>query len=222
MSDGSGAQGAGDGAGTGAVAPATVFDDASPELSRTYADALLNAAEKTGVVDSVLDELEAVRADVFARFPAFAAMMSSPIRTEAEKDRILAQTFDGRALPMVTQFLRVLNRHGRMNLLGPVTRAARAEWDRRQNRKVVTVRSAVPLAGDQADSLCEALARSLGATPVLKLEVDPDLIGGLVVQVGDDVYDASVRCRLGQLRQRLLEGKTHEIQSRRDHFSHSE
>ena len=52
-------------------------------------------------------------------------------------------------------------------------------------------------------------------------EVDPALIGGLVVQVGDDVYDASVRNRLAQLRQRLIEGKTHEIQSRRDQFSHS-
>jgi F-type H+-transporting ATPase subunit delta len=62
----------------------------------------------------------------------------------------------------------------------------------------------------------------LGATAILKLEVDPSLIGGLIVQVGDDVFDASIRNRLEQLRQRLIEGKTHEIQSRRDHFSHSE
>src|SRR2546430_2054695 len=60
----------------------------------------------------------------------------------------------------------------------------------------------------------------LGATPVVRLVVDPSLIGGLVVQVGDHVYDASVRNRLEQLRQRLIEGKTHEIQSRRDHFSY--
>jgi F-type H+-transporting ATPase subunit delta len=76
------------------------------------------------------------------------------------------------------------------------------------------------LAGDLADALRDTLARTLAATPVLKLEVDPSLIGGLVVQVGDDVYDASVRSRLEQLRNRLLEGKTHEIQSRRDHFSY--
>ena len=59
------------------------------------------------------------------------------------------------------------------------------------------------------------------ATPVITLEVDPSLIGGLVVQVGDEVYDASVRTRLEQLRGRLIERKTHEIQSRRDHFSYS-
>ncbi len=59
------------------------------------------------------------------------------------------------------------------------------------------------------------------ATPVITLEVDPALIGGLVVQVGDAVYDASVRNRLERLRGRLIERKTHEIQSRRDHFSYS-
>ena len=60
-----------------------------------------------------------------------------------------------------------------------------------------------------------------GATPILYVSTDPDLIGGLVVQVGDHRYDASVKSRLAQLRQRLIEGKMHEIQSRRDQFSHS-
>ena len=148
--------------------------------------------------------------------------MGSPVRTAADKDRLIAQAFEGRTLPTTVHFLRVLNRHGRLELLGPSLRAARATWDRRQNRRKVTVRSAVPLTGDQADALKERLAKTVGGTPVLKLEVDPALIGGLVVQVGDDVYDASVRNRLEQLRQRLIEGKTHEIQSRRDHFRHPE
>jgi F-type H+-transporting ATPase subunit delta len=198
----------------------TVLDDKAPKLSRTYADALLNAAEKSGEVDEVLDELDAIAKDVFGQFPVFADMMRSPIRSVAEKDRMIVRIFEGRALPIVVRFLRVLNRHGRMELIGPVTRAARAAWDRRRNRQPVTVRSAVPLADDLTDALRDTLARTLAASPVLKLEVDPSLIGGLVVQVGDDVYDASVRSRLEQLRNRLLEGKTHEIQSRRDHFSY--
>ncbi len=55
---------------------------------------------------------------------------------------------------------------------------------------------------------------------MITLEVDPSLIGGLVIQVGDEVYDASVRNRLEQLRGRLIERKTHEIQSRRDQLTH--
>ncbi len=70
-------------------------------------------------------------------------------------------------------------------------------------------------------TLRDRLAALTGATPILLVSTDPDLIGGLVVQVGDHRYDASVKNRLAQLRQRLIEGKTHEIQSRRDQFSYS-
>jgi F-type H+-transporting ATPase subunit delta len=204
------------------AAPPTVFDETADELARTYADALLNVAENHGTVDEVLGELDAIRADVFERFPTFAALMGSPFRTAAEKDRLITRALEGRADPTVVKFLRVLNRHGRLGLLGPVGHAARTAWDRRQNRRPVTVRSAVPLTDGQVGALRDRLAAMLRATPVIRQEVDPSLIGGLVVQVGDDVYDASVRNRLGQLRQRLFEGKTHEIQSRRDHFSHPE
>ncbi len=73
-----------------------------------------------------------------------------------------------------------------------------------------------------ADALRDRLAAMTGSTPILHLTVDPSLLGGLVVQVGDHLYDSSVRQRLEQLRKRLIEGKRHEIQSRRDHFSYSE
>jgi F-type H+-transporting ATPase subunit delta len=52
----------------------------------------------------------------------------------------------------------------------------------------------------------------------VSISVDPSLIGGLIVQVGDDVYDASVRNQLEQLRRRLIEEKSHELQTRRDAF----
>jgi F-type H+-transporting ATPase subunit delta len=200
----------------------TVFDEKSSELARTYAEALLNATAKSGQTQAVLDELDAVRDFVLTKFPTFAVMMGSPVRTAADKDRIIVEAFEGRALPTSVHFLRVLNRRGRLEMLGRVLQSAHEVWDRRQNRRPVTVRSAVPLTDAQQAALRDRLASSLGATPVLTLEVDPGLIGGLVVQVGDDVYDASVRNRLEQLRHRLTEGKTHEIQSRRDHFSHSE
>jgi F-type H+-transporting ATPase subunit delta len=201
----------------------TVFDKTSVELSRTYGEALVGAAEAQGDVDAALGDLDAIVADVLRPNPKFAELLASPLLPPNEKDRILVQAFEGRALPVVVQFLRVLNRHGRLGLLAAVTRAARAIWDRRQNRRPVSVRSARPLDDTQRAQLSTRLMGLLGgATPVVHLSVDPSLIGGLVVQVGDDVYDASVRRRLEQLRQRLTEGKTHEIQSGRDRFRHPE
>jgi F-type H+-transporting ATPase subunit delta len=196
----------------------TVLEEVAPELTRNYADALLNASGDQ--VDAVVEELEAIRSDVLQAQPRFAAILASDSVSIDEKDRIVTEAFEGRALPTVVRFLRVLNRHGRLGLLSSVTQQARATLDRRQNRKPVTVRSATALDEGQQSALRDRLASMTHATPVITLVVDPSLIGGLVVQVGDEVYDASVRTRLEAIRGRLIERKTHEIQSRRDHFSY--
>jgi F-type H+-transporting ATPase subunit delta len=213
-------------ASSGAPAPApdvagTVFEDDQPEVSRSYAEALLGAAKHADQIESVLDELDELVADVLSPYPQFAAILASEALPAAEKDRILTSTLENRASPLVLRFLRVLNRHGRLGLIAPIARMARELMDRQQNRRRVLVRSAVPLTEDQRNALVERLGRMLAATPVPTYQIDPALIGGLVIQIGDDVYDASVRNRLGQLRNRLIEGKTHEIQSRRDQFSYS-
>jgi F-type H+-transporting ATPase subunit delta len=197
----------------------TVFEDDQPEATRSYAEALLGAAAKEGQVDAVLDELDAIASDVLGANPRFAAILGSPSTPAAEKDRILVDAFEGRALPTIVRFLRVLNRHGRLGLVGPIARAARAIWDRRQGRRAVAVRSAAPLDDAQQEALRDRLAAMLDATPVISLTVDPSLIGGLVVQVGDDVYDASVRNRLEQFRRHLVEGKLSEVRARSGQYT---
>jgi F-type H+-transporting ATPase subunit delta len=202
-----------------AATPKTVLDVESPELVRTYAEALVNAAQTEGTTEAVIQELEEFIDDLVAPDPRFAALLRAPGVPLHDKDRILVAALEGRALPTVLRFLRVLNRHGRLGLVEAIARRARSIWDERQDRVHVFVRSAFPLDDAQQAALRERLAQLTGATPILHVELDRSLIGGLVVQIGDHVYDASVRNRLQQLRRRLMEGKTHEIQSRRDHFS---
>ena len=191
------------------------------ELARPYALALVNAAEKEGGIEPVLDELDEIDSDVLKVFPRFASLLGSARVSSAHKDRILTDVFEKRVSSVVLRFLRVLNRHERLGLLRVVAREARTIWDQRNKRIPVQVRAAVSLDEKQLQTLRGRLAALTGATPVLSVSTDPGLIGGLVVQVGDHRYDASVKSRLEQLRQRLIEGKMHEIQSRRDQFSHS-
>jgi F-type H+-transporting ATPase subunit delta len=205
----------------GAVLPEDpVVTGASVEIARRYALALIEAAQSEDAVDSLLDELGEIQHDVLQAFPRFAHVFASARVSPSKKDRILVDVFGNRASSLVLRFLRVLNRHERLGLFDVVVREARSLWDRRNKRIPVQVRSAVRLGEDQLTILRERLARLTGATPILRVSIDPDLIGGLVVQVGDQRYDLSVKSRLAQLRQRLIEGKTHEIQSRRDQFSH--
>src|SRR4051794_29562325 len=89
----------------------TVYDEEVAHVARAYAEALVNAASKTGEVDSVIGELEEIEDDVLKPHPRFAALLASPSVAVAEKDRIIGDAFEGRALPTVVRFLRVLNDH---------------------------------------------------------------------------------------------------------------
>src|SRR4051812_24780745 len=98
----------------------TVLQDDLPEVTRSYAEALLGAAENSGQADAVLDDLDELIADVVNEHPGFAALLASPMLPETEKDRILTETFENRAHPLVVRFLRVLNRHGRLGQVVPI------------------------------------------------------------------------------------------------------
>ena len=65
----------------------------------------------------------------------------------------------------------------------------------------------------------QELRTAFGRDPLLETSIDPDLLGGLTVQVGDVLYDASIRTRLEQMRTQLIERSSHAIQSQRDRFS---
>jgi F-type H+-transporting ATPase subunit delta len=203
-----------------AHAQETVVADTTAEVARRYAEALVNAADREGAAEATLNELAEIQRDVLRAHPRFAQVLASGRITPARKDQMLLDVFEKRASSLVVRFLRVLNRHERLDILELVIRESSAIWDRRNRRVPVQVRAARPLEENQQKELEDRLARLTGATPVLQVSTDPDLIGGLVVQVGDNRYDASVKSRLAKLRQRLIEGKTHEIQSRRDQFSY--
>jgi F-type H+-transporting ATPase subunit delta len=194
--------------------PATVFDDEAAAGARAYAEAFLNAAEKDGQAEAALAELEEALADIFLDHPRFAELLVAGGLPEDQRDHLLTQIFEGRALPVVARFVRVLSRHGRLGLLGTIAQQARAMWDRRQNRRHVVVRSAAPLDEAQRDALRDRLGRMLAAEPVVRYEVDPTLLGGLVVQAGDEVYDASVRAQLERMRREIVRGRVHEVRDR--------
>jgi F-type H+-transporting ATPase subunit delta len=198
----------------------SLLADDQMELVSHYAEALVGAAVKENIPVETLDDLDAIENEILKPHPRFARVLASSQVSAAEKDRILVDLLGDRVSSLVLRFLRLLNRRGRLALASAVSREARRIWDRRHKRVPVFVRVAVPLDDGQQVRLRDQVAGMISATPVLHVTTDPSLIGGLVVQVGDQVFDASVSNRLEQLRERLIEGKTHEIQSRRDQFSH--
>lgn len=200
----------------------SVMEDPSAQaVARTYADAFLDAAQDHGG-ESALDELGSFVDDVLLKVPGLQEIFNSLVIGRDEKIRLIDHVIAPRASDLVTNFLRVLARHGRLELLPAILRESKIRNEIRHGRRRVQVISARPLDVRAEGRIRTRLAESLPFEPILETQVDPSLLGGIVIRVGDTVYDSSLAMRVKQLRERLEERSLHEIQSGRDRFGYPE
>jgi F-type H+-transporting ATPase subunit delta len=142
--------------------------------------------------------------------------------SEDDNDALLDRVFEGRAVPLVLNFLKVLANHGRLDCLRAVHQSMVEQNNQLRGRIAVQVATATPLDSSLKDKITERLAAMLGGEPQLELVTRPELIGGIVLQVGDTVYDGSVATQLTRAREQMIRRSIHEIQSGRDRFSNPE
>jgi F-type H+-transporting ATPase subunit delta len=197
-------------------------DVSARRIARVYATALLDTAQKEDQADAVLAELDSLVRDVFEQEPRLEVLLSGAAIGRHARQAMLQGIFAGRASPLFTNFVLVLNDHERLDLLRPILTAAIELNDERQRRLRMFVFSAVPLPNDIRQRLENGVRTFFHLEPVLIPQIDPALLGGLKVRIGDIQYDASVRNKLDNLRDRILARSSHEIQSRRDRFSTGE
>lgn len=197
----------------------TVLDATQQHLGKVYAQALLGAAEKAGNVESVLAEFQSLVEDVLQKLPHLDAVLQSPRIGHEEKVRLLDTAFQGRMSKELLNFLKVVTRHDRFAALRAMNRAAQTLYGERMGRVEVLVRTAEPLSPELYASIGDRLRQSLGREPVLRVEVDPELIGGVVVRVGDTVYDGSVARQLVRLREETAAKIAREIRHAGERFA---
>jgi F-type H+-transporting ATPase subunit delta len=205
--------------GNGAPLHPTVFDVGTQRVAKVYAEAILRAAEAQNQEDELYAELESLLNDVLPADPRLEAFLSSGAIGKHAKAEVIRTAFAGRASDLLINTLLVLNDHERLDLLRPIGAAYRQLRDQRAGRIRVVVRSAVPLPDDQRHRLLQQLRDTFHKEPLLETQVDQDLLGGMVVRVGDWLYDQSVRTQLETLRNQIIARSSYEIQSGRDRFS---
>ena len=202
--------------------PTHVLEDPSAKaVARVYASAYLDAAAAGNVADP-LEELTSFLEDVLDRNPEFAAIMVSPATSRDGKLQLIDRVVQPVASEFFTNFLKVLVHKDRLDLLPVIRSLCSSELERRSGKQRILVRSATPLSEEQLQKIKDRLQAALSIEPILTPEVDEELVGGLVVQVGDTIYDGSLRTRLQNLKLKLRERYLHEIQSGRDRFGYSE
>jgi F-type H+-transporting ATPase subunit delta len=188
-------------------------------IARTYAEALYRAAEEQGQVDAVYEQLVSLLDDLLPADRQDWLFFANPTIGREHKQSVIEKLFKGRASDLFYNFLQVLNQHERLELLRAIRVEFRKLRDERDRVLRVPVRTAVPLADDQRQRLEQGLHNYFQMNPVLEMTVDPDLLGGLIVRIGDMVYDSSVRTQVEKIRNDIIARSSHEIQSRRDRFS---
>ena len=168
---------------------------------RLYARALFEAAQESGRVEAVHRDLGAFAAAVEGS-PELAAFLSNPQVESAAKIGVLGELSDG-ADELVHNFLRLLAGKGRAGQIPGIRDEFQALVDRAQGRVAVELTTAYELSDDEAASIVSQIERASGRTVEATRKVDPDLVGGMILQAGSLRVDASVRGRLERLRHEL-------------------
>jgi len=168
-------------------------------LAGRYAAALFGLARDEQQIDAVTRSLDTLEAAI-AESTDFKALVSSPLIGRAEAGRAIRALVPALGLdPISAKFLGVLADNGRLGELGAVIKAVRKLAADNRGETTAEVTSAHPLNDDQVARLKSNLKARLGRDVAVEAKVDPELLGGLVVRLGSQMIDASIRTKLNNL-----------------------
>ncbi|HKC40028.1 MAG TPA: ATP synthase F1 subunit delta [Gemmatimonadales bacterium] len=169
-------------------------------VARNYAEALFAAGDTYG------DVLDAVAGAISAD-ERIAIVLESPRVSKAAKSQILEKALKGEAPQEFVRFLQAVIRRGRQGLLGEIAQEYQVLLDVKLNRVHAGVTLSDEADGRTQQSVVERLTKALGREVRAYFRTDPKILGGVVVRVGDRIFDGSVRRRLTALQRRMLTGE---------------
>ena len=175
------------------------------QIARPYAAALFDLAKSEGSLDAVESGLAEINklsgeSDDFRRF-----LRSPVINAEAKSGAIDAILAKANVNATVGNLIKVVARNGRLFALPAIIKAFQALAAKERGEISADVTSAAPLSSAQVKSLADTLKAKIGKTVTLTEHVDPSLIGGLVVKVGSQMIDSSLKTKLSAMKVAMKE-----------------
>ncbi len=204
------------------MAAAVAFDPQVQQIATVYARGFLQAASHElpdlKAVQSAVEELEVLTSQVFAKNSQLVDRLSASRGGMSEKIALLRKVLGGQVSGIVVRFLGVICQHGRFDLIAAVSAQVRILVNQSSGVVPVVITSAVELPADVEVRVTENLEAALGKKIELTKRVDPELLGGLQVRVGDTVFDGSVQGRLERVRRTAFERAAERIRAEVDRF----
>ena len=173
-------------------------------VGERYARALFIVTEKRKETPRALEDLKGLEG-VFRRGSKLSGYLASPEVRLAVKRESMRRALEGRALPIVAVFVDLLLRKKRLPLFADIVVEFEALVEKAQGVRRVQVVSAVALKKNEMERLEKALAKHLDAKIKVTTSVEPELLGGALVRIGDRVLDRSVRTLLETMSRQLYE-----------------
>jgi F-type H+-transporting ATPase subunit delta len=175
-------------------------------VARNYAEALFAAALEAQRPDAWGELLDAV-AGAIAADERIAIVLESPRVAKPVKARLLADALEDVAPTPFVRFLQAVVRRGRQGLIGEIARAYQDLTDQHLNRVHAGITLSREADAKLRDDIARRLTAALGKEVRPHFRTDDRILGGVVVRVGDRVYDGSLKRRLAVLRRRMLTGE---------------
>jgi F-type H+-transporting ATPase subunit delta len=174
------------------------------QLAQVYSRALFGVARERGKLDELREQLGQF-ADALHDNRELAVFFFSPYFSTKEKQQALSRALQG-ADPVFENFLSLLIENHRMPVIFRIRQEYERLWEEENRTLPVEITSAIELDQATTDSLGAKIGQRAGRKVKLSAHVDPEIIGGIVVRVGNSILDASIRTRLEQLRRQVAQG----------------
>ena len=178
-------------------------DVSADQIGQVYAQSFIGALDNNPeLVGQAVEEFDSFLTAYFDANPKFEEILSSRLVSTEDKLDIINRTVTGGS-PMFLNFLKVVVKHERMDCLRAMYRQMYLQYEKMIQRLPITITTAVEITDQEAEKIGQSLIAQIGGNPIIQRKVDPSLIGGVVVRVGDTVYDGSVVTQLKRLRERI-------------------
>lgn len=193
-----------------------VLDVGAEQLARTYAKGFLGAANNDA---SAVEDLVAVSSEVFGKHPRFGETMRSAFIDHDARVAMIDRVLGGRVSPTVVNLMKVLSAHGRLEIVNEVADQARKLLDEQLGRANVLVRLARPAEDGLMGEIEQSVRAKTGLDPIIDVEIDPELVGGVEIRVGDTVFDGSVRTAFQVAHKAIVNETVQAIESKPERFT---
>ena len=198
---------------------AKAIDIGRRQIAGVYASALLAAAEQANSTDLVLEEFGGFVQDVVNAQPKFRALLESPRIKAEEKVQLLHKSLNGHVSSATLKFLKVVAEHDRLDCLDEIFDETRRLYNESKGVVQVVITTAEPVESNEVAVIRDALGQKFNAPLDLDFQVDPKMIGGVVVRIGDKLFDGSVAQKLKSLREDAVRNTVKKMRESTDKFA---